>query len=183
MNLGLNVISSQWATIVNRGRWKNDISSPSSIRLNTTNNVTAMDEKAYIEQRLDDQIGWYDRKSQWNQRWFKRLRLIEIVCACSIPFLVSTISPEDDSMRLVTGVIGVVVAVVAGLVSLYKFEENWIAYRTTCESLRHEKFLYLTRATPYDGAASFPLFVQRVEGLISKENSDWSQLIKSQEER
>jgi hypothetical protein len=28
----------------------------------------------YIEQRLSDQIGWYDRKSSTNERWFKRLR-------------------------------------------------------------------------------------------------------------
>ena len=41
----------------------------------------------YIEQRLNDQIGWYDRKSTANQRWFKRLRFAEIVAAATIPFL------------------------------------------------------------------------------------------------
>jgi hypothetical protein len=35
----------------------------------------------YIEQRLNDQIVWYDRKSGTNQRWFKRLRFAEIVAA------------------------------------------------------------------------------------------------------
>ena len=34
----------------------------------------------YIEQRLNDQIGWYDRKSVTNQRWFRRLRFAEISC-------------------------------------------------------------------------------------------------------
>jgi hypothetical protein len=28
----------------------------------------------YIEQRLNDQISWYDRKSGMSQLWFKRLR-------------------------------------------------------------------------------------------------------------
>jgi hypothetical protein len=41
----------------------------------------------YIEQRLNDQIGWYDRKSVTNQRWFRRLRFAEIVAAATIPFL------------------------------------------------------------------------------------------------
>ena len=34
----------------------------------------------YVEQRLNDQIGWYDRKSVTNQRWFRRLRFAEIRC-------------------------------------------------------------------------------------------------------
>ena len=36
----------------------------------------------YIEQRLSDQIGWYNRKSGMNQRWFKRLRFAAIVACC-----------------------------------------------------------------------------------------------------
>jgi len=41
----------------------------------------------YIEQRLNDQISWYDRKSGTSQLWFKRLRFAEIVAAATIPFL------------------------------------------------------------------------------------------------
>jgi Protein of unknown function (DUF4231) len=41
----------------------------------------------YIEQRLNDQMGWYDGKSVTNQRWFRRLRFAEIVVAATIPFL------------------------------------------------------------------------------------------------
>lgn len=41
----------------------------------------------YVERRLDDQINWYDRKSDANQLWFKRLRFAEIVAAAIIPFL------------------------------------------------------------------------------------------------
>jgi hypothetical protein len=39
---------------------------------------SSLSEQEYLENRLDDQIDWYDRKSQWNQRWFKRLRLVEV---------------------------------------------------------------------------------------------------------
>jgi hypothetical protein len=35
----------------------------------------------YIEERLNDQIIWYSKKSQTNQKWFKRLRLLEIIVA------------------------------------------------------------------------------------------------------
>ena len=47
----------------------------------------AMEEAEYLEQRLDDQINWYDKKSSANQAAFKRLRLIEIIAAAAIPLL------------------------------------------------------------------------------------------------
>ena len=137
-----------------------------------------MDENQYIEQRLDDQIDWYDIKSQWNQKWLKRLSLIEIVAATTIPFLVGYIGEEIYPLRLTVGFLGVLVAVISGILPLYKFQENWIEYRTTCESLRHEKFLYLTSSEPYNIEEPFPLLAQRVEALISKENTQWSQYIK-----
>lgn len=30
-----------------------------------------MDEAKYISERLDDQINWYDTKSQKHQKWYK----------------------------------------------------------------------------------------------------------------
>jgi hypothetical protein len=137
-----------------------------------------MNEQQYIEQRLDDQINWYDKKSQWNQRCFKRLSVIEIVAASSIPFMVSYITEKAISLKITVGLLGVLVAVISGILALCKFQENWIEYRTTCESLRHEKFLFLTKTAPYNIDKPFPLLVRRVEELISKENTKWLQYIK-----
>ena len=50
---------------------------------------------------------------------------------------------------------------------------------TTCESLKKEKFLYLAEARPYDKSDRFNLLVERVESLISEENTNWSELITS----
>ena len=36
-----------------------------------------MNEDDYIQKRLDDQITWYDGKSQWNQKYFKRFQVID----------------------------------------------------------------------------------------------------------
>jgi len=138
-----------------------------------------MDEHEYIEQRLIDQCNWYDRKSQLNQRWHKGLQIILILSAASIPFL-STIITTQSCLNIITGALGVLIAVISGIVALYKFDEKWIKYRTTAESLKHEQYLYLTRVVPYDVENAFPLLVQRVETLISQENRDWSQnIIKS----
>lgn len=136
-----------------------------------------MTSDEYLKDRLEDQINWYSEKSQWNQRWFKRLRLIELIFASLIPFLVTYITAETSLLKIVVGSMGACIAVISGLVSLNKFQENWIEYRTTAETLKHEKFLYITQSHPYNSDDSFNLLVDRIESLISKENSTWARTV------
>lgn len=133
-----------------------------------------MNDEEYITSRVDDQIGWYDRKSQSAQCWFKWFRGAEIIAAAAIP-LIAGFAADPFPVTLVVGILGASIAVISAAISLNQFQENWTEYRTTCESLKHEKFLYLTKAKPYHEEEPFRLFVQRVESLISKENSAWSQ--------
>lgn len=137
-----------------------------------------MDQEEYMKERVENQIDWYDKKSSFNQRWFKRLQVIAILSASTIPFLSGYSSGEDEAIRISIGILGLVVAIITAILSLYKFQEHWLEYRTTCESLRHEKYLFLTATVPYNSEEPFPIFVQRVESLISKENTDWSQYMK-----
>ena len=141
-----------------------------------------MEEEEYLENRLDDQINWYDRKSTQNQKTFKRLQIILIVAAASIPFISGYVD-DLKYLQYLLGGIGVLIAAITGILSLYKFQETWTAYRTTCESLRHEKYLYLTKTNPYVGKNAFNLLVQRVEMLISKENSSWAEIMQKTEEQ
>ncbi len=101
----------------------------------------AMGEAEYLDQRLDDQINWYGKKSAANQTAYKRLRLIEIIAAAAIP-LPAVYSQETlhvgITIGVVIGVIGLMVAVLAGIVSLYRFQENWNEYRAVAESLKQE---------------------------------------------
>lgn len=138
-----------------------------------------MNEDDYLKNRLEDQLSWYSKRSQYNQKWFKRLRLIEIVSAALIPFL----SGMGDKIPLspwLVGSLGVLIAVSAATSTLFKHHENWIEYRTTAEQLKHEKFIYLTNTKPYDTDEKFMLLVQRVEALSSKENSAWAATTKKQ---
>lgn len=138
----------------------------------------AIEEAEYLEQRLDDQINWYDKKSSANQAAYKRLRLIEIVAAASIPLLAGY-TQKSEYVGMAIGVIGLIVAVLAGIVSLYRFQENWNEYRATAESLKQEKYLYLARAEPFNGAQPFELLVQRVEALLKSETTGWAQAMRA----
>jgi len=128
----------------------------------------------YVEQRVNDQIGWYDRRSIANKRWFKRLRFAEIVVAATIPFL-SGFADKSLAIKIAIGAMGVFVAVIASLLGLLQLQVHWIEYRATAESLKREKFLFLTQTDPYNKDDAFHLLVQRVEALLSKENTDWLQ--------
>ncbi len=141
-----------------------------------------MNEEEYISSRVDDQINWYDKKSQSAQRWFKWLRGTEILAASAIP-IIAGFSKDPFPVVLVVGVLGASIVVISSFVSLNQFRENWTEYRTTCESLKHEKFLFLTKGEPYHEDEPFRLFVQRIESLISKENSAWSQYTQAKIEK
>jgi len=121
-------------------------------------------------ERLEDQIAWYDSKSGHSQRTFKWLKVIEIGAAAFIPF-----SSGVGMPALATGGLGVLVTVLEGLQHLNQYQHNWITYRSTCESLKHEKYLYLAQAGPYAAAVNpHTLLAERVESLVSQEHAKWA---------
>ena len=140
----------------------------------------------YIQERLQDQIDWYDRKSLEDQRTFKRFRKAEIIAAALIPFTSGITASIDNFLipgSIVTGLLGVAVTIFASTLALGRHQEHWIEYRTTCESLKKEKFMFQAAVEPYDGNDAFSCLVQRVETLISKENTNWTQyMMKPNEE-
>jgi hypothetical protein len=125
-----------------------------------------------IMDRLEDQIGWYDRKSLTNQRYFKRIKMIEISAAAMIPLLSAFRLPR---MMWVTGSLGVLITILEGILHLNQYQQNWIAYRSTCESLKHEKYVYLGKASPYASAVDpHALLAERIESLVSQEHAKWA---------
>jgi hypothetical protein len=125
-----------------------------------------------IMERLEDQIAWYDRKSMTNQRYFKRIKTVEIAAAAIIPFLAAFSLPR---VMWVTGGLGVLITVLEGMLQLNQYQQNWIAYRSTCESLKHEKYVYLGKASPYASAVDpHALLAERIESLVSQEHAKWA---------
>jgi hypothetical protein len=141
----------------------------------------AIAEAEYFEQRLDDQINWYDKKSVFNQTWYKSLRLAEIVLAAAIGLLAgyTQVSGYETYVGSAIGAIGLIVAVLAGVMSLYLFQEYWNEYRANAEALKQEKYLYLARVEPCNGDRPFELLVQRVEALLKSETTGWAQAMRA----
>jgi hypothetical protein len=120
-------------------------------------------------ERLEDQIGWYDRKSGDDQRLYKWLKLLEIAVAASLPVVAAVHSPV-----WVTGGLAAVIVVLEGVQHLYQFQEHWITYRSTAEALKHERYLYLAKAGPYAEGDRHRQLAERLEGLVSQEHAKWT---------
>src|SRR5579884_2567432 len=115
-------------------------------------------------ERLEQQIEWYDKRSMSNQRAFKWLKIAEIVAGALVP-----LSAGLALGPLVTGGLGVLIVVFEGLQQVNQYHHNWIIYRSTCESLKHEKYLYLAKAGPYAGATDrYALLAERIESDFSR---------------
>ena len=104
----------------------------------------ANEETGPAWERLEDQLGWYERKSEQQKRWFQWLKVAQIVIAASIP-----VAAAAGASAAVAGALGAVIVVLEGIQQLFQFQQNWISYRVTAEALKREKSLYLAGAGPY----------------------------------
>lgn len=125
----------------------------------------------YIKDRYEMQKAWYDRKATENQKAYQRNQWATVVLAALTPFLI--IIGEGWLKWLAVGV-AIAVAITTGAVRAFKYHENWINYRTTCETLKKEINFYKANTQGYESADDKEqLFVERVEALISRENTLW----------
>jgi hypothetical protein len=122
--------------------------------------------------RLDDQIGWYGRKSQTAQRWYKLLKLLQVFAAALIPLIPVFGTPHPEK---VSAILGLVILIIEAVQQLNQYQQNWMSYRSTCEALKHEKFLFLAKAGLYAKSDKpLVLLADRIEGLISQEHAKWA---------
>jgi hypothetical protein len=141
-----------------------------------------MDDQEYIQKRLQNQIDWYGGKSTWNKRCFICCKICEFVMTASIPFMVGFLN-GPFVLRFAIGAFGAAASVIGGIHGLMNYHENWIEYRATSETLKHELYLYQTKSGPYrDKDDPFLVLVERTEGIISHENINW-QLLCSEKEK
>jgi Protein of unknown function (DUF4231) len=147
-----------------------------------------------IMERLEEQIRWYDDKSGSNRKIYKRIKIVEISAAALIPFVAplkffqATPTPSRlavlFSAATITGALGVLITVLEGMIHLNQYQRHWINYRSTCEALKHEKFIYLGNASPYASANDArALLAERIESLISQEESKWASMQFQDEKR
>ncbi len=132
-----------------------------------------MDIKEYLEKRVDDQISWYGKKSAVIKKRHYTLRVIVILISVILPFLTGIMSDKTPYIKIAIATGSLIIAFFEGISSLYKYQEQWLTYRNTAESLKREKILFLTKSGPYEKSQVLSLLVNRCEGIMSEENQTW----------
>ena len=152
------------------------------INVNQIENHMSEQLSPYINERLDDQISWYGKKSAYNKLRFRICQFIIIVASALIPIINLGIPlTEVDPIQVlrITAILGGVITIVTALSQMDAYFETWVLYRTTGEALKRERFLYINNAADYSGLAGEEknkLLVERVEALLSSENSKFLSL-------
>lgn len=135
----------------------------------------------YIKERVDNQINWYDDRSKSYQKKFKILKIIIIISSAIIPVIVNIGSDLNIWIKLIVSSLGATIVILESVINLNKYNENWISYRSICETLKHEKYMFIHSAGVYQENNDFDFFVERIESIISQENLNWASLNKTKE--
>lgn len=139
--------------------------------------------KNFLLNRLGSQLIWYENKSNnFKKRW-QRSRIAVIILSATIPFAVGYIGTfgegkdaYNDMLKFAVGLAGVIIAMLEGFNSLFKSQDLYIDYRVTAEQIKQELSYFIGQAG-YT-ATDFSLLVTKVEAIIAKENNQWSELVR-----
>lgn len=146
----------------------------------------------YLENRLENQMNWFDRKSSLYQRKYKKFKHWEFIIAAFIPVVVTfsamgfvekTIIFQGGDVMINLSIIFQMLAALGGVMliifnknlELEEYFKYWKDYRSNAEALQFERMRYLTRTEPYDEDDAYPRLVERVEHLLNRENLKWQQ--------
>ena len=133
--------------------------------------MTQDDFDKFLIERYQDQINWYSDKATSYKRLYQLFQWSVIILSAIVPVMILVV-PEDK--QLLTVGISVLLTIGTSGLKTFKFQENWINYRTVAETLKKEKYFYDAGLDNYSMCEDkMPTFVERVESLISRENSLW----------
>ena len=125
----------------------------------------------FIKDRYEDQRDWYEKKASEKKKLHDITRVIIIIIAPLVPF---SILIDDPTVKIFSIMTSMIVVICTSLINTFKFQEDWLNYRTTAEMMKKEYFLYYTGVGDYrDNDDKDGLFIRRIESMISQEHTKW----------
>jgi len=137
--------------------------------------------KEYLSDRYEDQVLWYSNRATTNKQWYQFFQWGVVVLSAAVPVLIASVPIR---FQWFTIIISIILAIGTSALKTFKFQENWVNYRTISETLKKEKHFYDARLDDYANTEDIEaLFVERVESMISRENSLWVTTHQQKEEK
>lgn len=137
--------------------------------------------KEYLTDRYNDQVLWYSNRATTNKQWYQIFQWGVVILSAAVPVLIASMPIR---FQWFTITISIILAIGTSALKTFKFQENWVNYRTISETLKKEKHFYDARLDDYANTEDKEaLFVERVESMISRENSLWVTTHQQKEEK
>ncbi|MCI9211120.1 MAG: DUF4231 domain-containing protein [Eubacterium sp.] len=137
--------------------------------------------KEYINNRILPQIRWYSLRSEEKKHKYYFWMTVSIVLGSAISSI-SVLANGSTWMKLIIAILGAAVTASNAYISLHSFKDLWVVYRKTHETLTQALYYYFTNAGVYSKCSAQnekdEMLVIICEEEISKENGDWSIILK-----
>ena len=142
--------------------------------------MSTMTPEQYIQERVQDQLNYYQKAANRMKQIHLWVQSSIIVLGILVPVLVNldeaTLASRPKT--IVITLVSLVLAALTGISNFRKYGDLWLAYRTTEELLKKELFLFRTGAGPYaESGSAFSAFVEKIESMISAEHERFRSLI------
>ena len=134
----------------------------------------------YIKNRLEPRIRWYDGQSKVNMNRYNSLQVLTLGISAIIPVI--NVVSGDFIIRIISALLGGLIAAITGILQLSKAHESWILYRSTAETLIREYNLFKLKSGDYsednikDESKRNNMFVDRCEAIMSTEENRYFSL-------
>ena len=132
----------------------------------------------YIKNRLQPEINWYEKKSARNKNLYYGFRAATIFLSGFLALM----GYFNNLPGWAIGLTATVIIMVEAFDAFLKPQENWINFRTTAETLKHEKEMFNAKAGAYATSPTEQMLAERCEMLISREHSIWQAQAKQKKE-
>jgi hypothetical protein len=137
----------------------------------------------YLDKRIKGQLAYFNFKSGEQKNKYFNYQWTLIICSSLTPILVSfydsnLLGDRDGFLHkfvyMSTLATSFIVSVLAAALKTFKYQENWTTTRAVCEMINREKFLYEAGVGDYASAKKRDgVFVERIEGLLAREQNQW----------
>lgn len=136
----------------------------------------------YIHSRIEEQISYYERKSQHNKKIYYALSILTILANATVPILSIYLPSAAGAIHLkaMIAALSSCATVFSSIMVLFNAKELWTKYRINASRLTSFLHQYYSRSGIFaelDDESAFRLLVQMSEAQMEGENKDWGTMV------
>ena len=138
----------------------------------------------YINNRVDDQIEYFDKSAIKNQKKYKFFKSTAIACNILTTMTIDLAFTVTEDFKIIMGIIALVLSTI--VLATYQIEEfqnygaKWEKFRLVAEQLRSEKYLFLNNVGRYSSnnqEENRKMLVTVIENIIKGTDISYFSLI------